>query len=111
MPRLLHHPLDPGSRLARLMFAEYGVPIDLDEVKPWKREPAFLEINPAATAPVLYIEGQGNAVGARAAIHAIEDAYAPNVVAGLFPASPAERPEMWRLIEWVLSKLNAEVTR
>ena len=28
MPRLLHHRLDPSSRLARLMFAEYGVAVD-----------------------------------------------------------------------------------
>jgi len=111
MPRLLHHPLDPGSRLARLMLAEYGVPVDLDEVKPWKREPAFLEINPAATAPVLHIEDQGNAVGAFATIHAIEDRYSPNVVAGLLPGSFTERAEMWRLIEWVLSKFNDEITR
>jgi len=32
-------------------------------------------------------------------------------VAGLFPADPRNRPEMWRLCEWVLLKLNDEVTR
>ena len=29
MPRLLQHRLDPASRLARLMFSEYGVAIEL----------------------------------------------------------------------------------
>lgn len=111
MPRLLHHPLDPGSRLARLMLAEYGVPIDLDEIKPWKRDPAFLEINPAATAPVLHLDGQGNAVGILATIHAIEERYAPGTVAGLFPPNPADRAEMWRMLEWVLVKFNDEITR
>ena len=42
MPRILHHQLDPASRLVRLMFAEYGVPLELVEIKPWAREPQFL---------------------------------------------------------------------
>ena len=37
MPRLLQHRLDPASRLARLMFAEYGVPVELQDIKPWTR--------------------------------------------------------------------------
>lgn len=95
----------------RLMLAEYGVPVDLEEIKPWMRDPEFLEINPAATAPVLLSEGEPPAVGTLAVLHAIEDRYAPNVVVGLFPALPADRAEMWRLTEWVLFKLNDEVTR
>ena len=46
-----------------------------------------------------------------AVIHAIEDRYSPAAVAGLFPAQPKDRAEMWRLCEWVLIKLNDEVTR
>jgi glutathione S-transferase len=111
MPRLLHHPLDPASRLARLMFAEYGVPIELQEIKPWVRDPALLEINPAATVPILFDGGEPPIVGALAVIHAIEERYAPTAVAGLFPAVAADRAEMWRLMEWVLGKLNDEVTR
>ena len=52
MLRLLQHRLDPASRLVRLMCAEYGVPIDLEDIKPWARDPALLEINPAATGSV-----------------------------------------------------------
>lgn len=111
MPRLLHHPLDPASRLARLMFAEYGVPVKLEEIKPWMRDPALLEINPAATAPVLFEEGAPPIVGALAVIHAIEERYAPTTVAGLIPTEATDRAEMWRLMEWVLIKLNDEVTR
>ena len=44
-------------------------------------------------------------------VHAIEDRYSPAAVAGLFPAQPRDRAEMWRLCEWVLMKLNDEVTR
>jgi glutathione S-transferase len=111
MPRLLHHRLDPASRLARLMFAEYGVAVDLEDVKPWARDPHLLEINPAGTVPILIDEGQPNAVGVLAIVHAIEDRYSPAAVAGLFPAEPRNRTEMWRLCEWVLMKLNDEVTR
>ena len=111
MPRLLHHRLDPASRLARLMFAEYGVAVDLEDVKPWARDPHLLEINPAGTVPILIDEGQPNAVGVLSVVHSIEDRYSPAAVAGLFPADPRQRTEMWRLCEWVLMKLNDEVTR
>src|SRR6218665_2014468 len=111
MPRLLHHRLDPASRLARLMFAEYGVPIDLEDIKPWTREPAILELNPAATVPILIEPGEPPIVGVLAVLHAIEERYSPTAVAGLFPAQPRDRAEMWRLLDWVLLKLNDEVTR
>ncbi len=111
MPRLLQHRLDPASRLARLMFAEYGADVVLEDIKPWMRDPAILELNPAATVPILIEEGMPAIVGTLGVIHAIEDRYAPENVAGLFPADSAERSEMWRLLEWVLVKLNDEVTR
>jgi glutathione S-transferase len=111
MPRLLHHALDPHARLARLMCAEYAVPLDLEEVKPWLRESAFLDVNPAATVPVLIEAGQPPVVGVLAVIHAIEERWSPSAVAGLFPAESADRAEVWRLLEWVLVKFNDEVTR
>ncbi|MDP1730798.1 MAG: glutathione S-transferase family protein [Devosia sp.] len=111
MPRLLQHRLDPASRLARLMFAEYGVPVELEDIKPWTREPHLLEINPAATVPILVDEGEPPVVGVLAVIHAIEERYSPSAVAGLFPARSSDRAETWRLLDWVLLKLNDEVTR
>ncbi len=111
MPRLLQHRLDPASRLARLMFAEYGIAVELEDIKPWTRDAQLLEINPAATVPILIDAGEPPAVGALAVIHAIEERYSPSAVAGLFPAQSRARAEMWRLSEWALSKLNDEVTR
>ena len=58
MPRLLQHRLDPASRLARLMFAEYGIAVELEDIKPWTRDPQILEINPAATVPILVDDGE-----------------------------------------------------
>jgi glutathione S-transferase len=93
------------------MFAEYGVPIDIEDIKPWTREPQLLEINPAATVPILVEGAEPPIVGVLAVIHAIEERYSPSVVAGLFPAQSRDRSEMWRLLDWVLLKLNDEVTR
>ncbi|MEO6015389.1 MAG: glutathione S-transferase N-terminal domain-containing protein, partial [Devosia sp.] len=75
MPRLLQHRLDPASRLARLMFAEYGVGVDLEDIKPWVRDAHILELNPAATVPILLDEGQPNAIGVLGVIHTIEERY------------------------------------
>ncbi|WP_417307949.1 glutathione S-transferase family protein [Devosia sp.] len=111
MTRLLHHRLDPASRLVRLMFAEYGVTAELEDIKPWAREARLLDINPAGTVPVLFEDGEPPIVGTLAVLHAVEDAYAPTSVPGLIPASPRDKAEMWRLLEWVLIKLNDEVTR
>ena len=111
MPRLLHHRLDPASRLARLMFAEYGVAVELEDIKPWMREPQLLEINPAASVPILISDGEPPVVGVLAVIHAIEERFSPTAVAGLFPAEASDRAEVWRLLDWVLIKLNDEVTR
>lgn len=111
MPSLVHYPLDPASRLIRLMCAEYGVPLDLEEIKPWLREEALLELNPAATLPILFTDTEEAVIGIMANIHAVEDLYTPETVAGLFPPDPMARAEMWRLVEWVLVKLNDEVTR
>jgi len=93
------------------MCAEYGVPLDLEEIKPWLREEALLELNPAATLPILFTESEDAIIGIMATIHAVEDFYTPEAVSGLFPPDPMARAEMWRLIEWVLIKLNDEVTR
>lgn len=111
MPSLLHHPLDPSSRLIRLMCAEYGVPLDIQEIKPWLRTADLLEINPAATLPILITEQDLTVVGLLATVHMVEDLFAPDAIEGLIPAEPAPRAEMWRLIDWVTTKLNDEVTR
>ncbi len=111
MTRFLHHPLDPSSRLIRLMCAEYGVPLNMEQISPWKREKDFTELSPAATLPVLIEQGRAAVVGPLAVIDAVEQKHALAPVAGLFPLDPALRAEMWRLLEWVLFKLNDEVTR
>lgn len=111
MTNFLHHALDPASRLIRLMCAEYGATLQMEQVSPWKREADFMSVSPAATLPVLMEDGSAPIVGPLAAIHYIEQRFAPSNVAGLIPADPAMQAEMWRLLEWILFKMNDEVTR
>ncbi len=111
MAKFLHHRLDPASRLIRLMCAEYGASLDMEQVSPWKREAGFTAISPAATLPVIIEENAPPVVGPLAAIHFVEQKYAPASIAGLIPDDMVLQAEMWRLLEWVLFKLNDEVTR
>lgn len=111
MARLLHHKLDPSSRLIRLMCDEYSVALELKEVSPWKRESQFLDISPAGTLPVLFVEGSQPIVGILANVLAMEERFAPDAVLGLMPTVAEARSEVWRLLEWVLFKLNDEVTQ
>ncbi len=97
--------------MIRLMCAEYGLPLELEPIIPWKREAEFTAVSPAATLPVLIEEGAPAIVGPLAAINAIEYRQASAPVAGLVPGAAAARAEMWRLLEWILFKLNDEVTR
>ena len=55
MPSLVHFTLDPFSRRLRLALAEYGVPVELIEEKPWEPSADIFELNPAGTLPV-YLE-------------------------------------------------------
>ena len=111
MPSLLQHRLDPAARLVRLVCGEYGVALTLEDVRPWQRDERFLELDPSARGPILVADGEPAMVGILAIISALEERFAPSAVAGLFPARAAERAETWRLLDWVLLKLNDEVTR
>lgn len=111
MVKFLHHRLDPASRLVRLMCAEYGASLDMEQISPWKREAEFTAISPAATLPVIMEEGANPVVGILASIHFVEQRYAPSSVTTLIPSEPVAQAEMWRLVEWIMFKLNDEVTR
>jgi len=111
MAKFLYHRLDPASRLIRLMCAEYGASLDMEQISPWKKEAEFTAISPAATLPVIIEENKAPIVGPLATIHFVEQKYAPTSVTTLIPDDIAMQAEMWRLLEWILFKLNDEVTR
>lgn len=111
MPILLHHPLDPSSRLLRLMLSEYGAAHDLETASPYKRDKALTDINPAATVPLILVDGLPPVIGTLASVHYVEDVLAPGPVLGLIPPVGPERSEMWRLFDWIMVKFNDEVSR
>lgn len=93
------------------MFGEYGLDPALEEVSHWKRDARLIDIDPAATVPLLIEDGAPPIIGASAVMHHVEAHYAPSQVAGLVPIDSPARAEMWRMFDWLTLRLNDEVTR
>lgn len=111
MVQLVQHRLDPTSRMARLALAEHGVDVDLVDASPWLRDLALTGIDPAAQMPVLLEEGLPPVIGPLAVLHIIEEKFAPSMQMSLIPHDVAGKVECWRLLDWVMTKFNDEVTR
>jgi glutathione S-transferase len=115
MAKLLHYPLDAYSRSIRLALSECGVEVELVEEKPWEWRPEFLQINPAATLPVLNADEHGPIGGANANTENLRDGMwgrdghdAPGF--RLFPGDARARAEARRLVDWFHHKFHDEVT-
>lgn len=111
MTKLYHHKLDPACRLTRLMLSEYGIVPDLEDASPFKRDAKLQQFDPAASIPLLVANGVPPIIGCMAVVHFIEERHAPDGIGGLIPLDVSGRAEMWRMYEWVMVKLNDEVTR
>lgn len=112
MPVLYHHPLSSPSRYVRLVLAEYGEDVMLQEVSPLGRNEELLALNPAGTLPVLVDDNE--AVIAEASVIAEYLLETRGVRFGedsLMPATAAERAETRRLVAWFGGKMQNEVTR
>jgi len=103
-------PLDPASRVARVMLAEKGLPAQLVESPPSEDNAALLAANPAGEIPVLIDEP---AVGREIAVcpaitiaEYLEDAYP---TPALFPQTARDRAEARRLCAWFCDKFEREV--
>ena len=108
--RTLHHfPLDPASRQARLALAEKRLPFEQAEVRYWERPKAFMALNPSGLTPVL-VEQTGDQKVVVCEIRAILEhleTVAPEH--DLLGASPADRAEARRLMQWFDRKFDNEV--
>lgn len=107
MATLYHLSLCPFSRLARLALGEKKVNVSLVSEKYWEERPAFIELNPAGTLPVLVEEGGMVIPGIYPLIEYLEDAY-PQI--SLMTEGASSRVEVRRLISWVNEKFYNEVT-
>ncbi|MEL6750958.1 MAG: glutathione S-transferase family protein [Pseudomonadota bacterium] len=111
MTLLYHTPLHAGSRMVRLVLAEYDVPFQLVDEALWQRREEFLAINPAATLPVL-VDDEATIIGAGPiGEYCDETRGALAREERLFPDTPVARAEMRRMCDWALLKLENEVTR
>jgi len=63
MITLFHNPMSAGSRTVRLLLTEYEIDVTFQEERAWERREEFLQMNPAATLPVL-VDGGNTIVGA-----------------------------------------------
>ena len=103
--------MSAGSRAIRLMVAEYDLDLTLHEEHLWERRPKFLTLNPAATLPVL-VDGDLTITGTQVIGEYLDETQgAMKRDKRLYPEDPAGRAEMRRIVDWVLVKLESEVTR
>lgn len=107
--RLLHHlPLSPYCRKVRLVLVEKRLLFELRMEKVWERRPAYLDLNPAGTVPVL-IEESGLAIPDSGVIcEYLEEAYPDTSLMG---ETLAERVEVRRMVAWFDGKFAHEVTQ
>jgi glutathione S-transferase len=110
MLTLLHSPLEPASRFIRLCLGEYGLEAELQEERVLDRRDGFLELNPAATLPVLIEDGTA-VCGAGPIVEYLDETRGFDLGSRrLFPAAPAARAEMRRLVDWFGLKFHEEVS-
>lgn len=112
MRTLIYMPLDPASRMIRIMLAEKGLPAMLVEKRPWADEDgALAAVNPAGTVPVLIDEpptgGEVAISPAGAIVEYLEEAYGSEP---MLPSTSAARAETRRLCAWFGEKFENEVT-
>ena len=113
MVQLIHYPLCPLSRTARVLLKEFGIDAKSLEEKPWEWRPEFLSINPGGNLPVLLVDHV--AISGIYPITAYLTEEAPfregGVPPELMPDEPYPRAETRRMIDWFHLKFYDEVWR
>lgn len=109
MTTLYHLPLDASSRFVRLVLAEFGQSVHLEQEKVWERRRAFLALNPAATVPVLKTDDDLVVVGAGPILGYLTESRQDRGVPYM-PADIAARAEARRLMDWALVLMEHDVT-
>ncbi len=108
--RTLHHfPLDPASRQARLALGEKRLPFNEEVIRYWEMPPAFTALNPSGLTPVL-VEQTGDQTLVICEIRAILEHLEQQAPAlDLLGATPGDRAEVRRLLQWFDRKFDNEV--
>src|SRR5438270_10777892 len=106
---LYQFPLDPGSRLVRLVLGEKRIPFEETVVRYWEPNAAFEALNPSGLTPVLVIGDlieQLVLCETRAILGWAEEA---TPQPALMPQTPADRAETRRLLQWFERKFDYDV--
>ena len=106
MLTLLYLPFSPFCRKVRLVAGEKGVELVLHKLQPWADD-AFRDINPAATVPVLLVDGERALCGSTVIAEYFEETY-PDPL--LLPGDTLARAEARRLAAFFDETFHAEVT-
>lgn len=111
MVQLIHYPLCPLSRTARLLLKEYGYDAALAEEKPWEWRPEFLSVNPGGNLPVLLFENAAICGITPITEYILEQGPASPAVtsAELMPEELFPRAETRRMTDWFHHKFYQEV--
>ena len=103
-------PLDPASRMIRVILAEKGLPAQTANRPPWDDDGTIAQANPAGTIPVLIDESPtGETISlapANVILEYLEDAY-PSLP--LLPSTSAARAETRRICMWFIDKFERDV--
>jgi glutathione S-transferase len=111
MPVLHHYPLSASCRFVRLALAELGESATPIEEMPGERREDLLRLNPDGTLPIFIDDDATTVVHGPAIAEYLSETRGGRLgEPKLMPASPAERAEVRRLVDWFLCKMEAEVT-
>ena len=107
----LHHfPLDPASRMARLVLGEKRVVFEEVIVRYWEPDSGIDRLNPSGQPPVLVVEEPNRQKLVLAENAAVVGWVMDNFAApALMSDDPAERAECRRLQQWFDRKFDYEV--
>jgi glutathione S-transferase len=110
MAVLHHYSFCPHSRFIRLSLSEMGIASESAEERPWDRDPAYLELNPSGTTPVL-CEAELAVPGANVIAEYLDETHGAALNGRrLLPQDASARVEVRRLVDWFNAKFFEEVT-
>ncbi len=107
----LPSPVLPPFPFRPARLAEHGLEHRLVEERVWERREEFLMLNPAATTPVLMVEGYPPVPGAPAVMEFLDETRGGDLFERrLMPVEASRRIEVRRLTAWFNEKFFAEVS-
>ncbi len=105
--RLIHFPLSPFGRKLRLALFEKEMLADIEAAEPWQMDGDLTAMNPAATLPILQVDGETALSPSSAIVEYLEE---QDQGAALWPKDIIDRAEARRITAWFDEKFHREVT-